>query len=254
MAVLEGYEDLGDLQDDDFVSMDDDVEAPEVDTNLQDASVVDGGETNAEEDTEADDPWAWVKDKNPEHVRNSWEKFTQNQQELAAERARLQPYEELYGELTSNQALQEHIRAFYENGGQPATQVPQGFDPKVVEIENELRILQTERQVEKDWAELSDAIQKNGYPEAKKDDVIQYMIDNGIPKMDAAYRAMTYDTVRTKAEESTLNNIKKNKTAALPRPTGRGDSAGDKKPSTIEELVNQPWEEQKENWASLFGG
>lgn len=183
-----------------------------------DDSVDDGAGVGDEVDSN-DNPWSWVDEKGvtPDVVRDSFENFTKKTQALSKKEQELQPYAELMEELQGDAALQQVIRDYFASGQTP--------EKEIQNLSSELRAMQTKMQLDSEFSELRSMVKENGLPPFKDEDVLKYAVDEGMPNMAAAYKAMTYDDARAASRAELEKDIKKGKGAAVPK-SGRGDNAG----------------------------
>jgi len=195
----------------------------------------DEADTAEEVDEGEDNPWSWVDEKGvtPDVVRDSFENFTKKTQALSAKEAELAPYVELMEELNADAALQQVIRDYYASGQTP--------DKEIANLSQELRTMQTQIALDAEFKELRDYVNAEGLPAFDDEEVLAYAVEEGLPSMAAAYKAMTYDDARKSARASLEKDIKKGKGAAVPK-SGRGDSAGVTRP-TIDDVAGMSEED-----------
>jgi len=193
-----------------------------------------------------DNPWAWVDERGvtPDVVRDSFENFTKKTQALSEKEASLKPYEELMGELQSDAGLQNLIREYFASGATP--------EKEVANLAQELRTMQTQLAVDSEFKELRDYVAKNDLPAFKEDDVLKYAVDEGMPTMAAAYKAMSFEDARASARQALENDIKKGKSAAVPK-SGRGDGAATGRPSAAD-IANMSEEDFVSGYDSIIKG
>lgn len=187
-----------------------------VDTGVADGVGGDG--------TSTEDPWSWTSEvgMTPEQVRDSVTNYTKKTQELAKERETLQPYQQLMEELQQDAGLQKAIRDYYDKGVTP--------DVAIGNLESELRTMQTRIALDDEFKALESIVAEKGLPSFKREEVLQYAVDNDIGSMDSAYKAMKFEEAQSAARASLEADIKKGQSAALPR-SGKADGAANERPS-----------------------
>lgn len=207
-------------------------------------------EAQEEEAPAEEDPWAWLKDKDPNQVRPTVEKFTQaweeerkKQEELAKKEQELQPYMQLKDELETNPELFKVISEFMESGRAP--------EAYINELRTEMRQMQTQLQVERELSDLHLMVQSKGLPDFQDEDIIQHAINIGAPDMAVAYRDYSYDKAQELAKEKVIKDIKASKGVQPPK-AAAGDTPIIKAPS-VNDIANMPEAEFLKQYGDILG-
>jgi hypothetical protein len=168
-------------------------------------------------EAESESPWDWAKDADPDKVRKTWEKFTDEWGKLAEIEKQYQPYMELANEIQSNPELAQHLMSFYERERTPLDEL-QG-------LKSEMQALRESMSIKESLEDLHKYVaQDEALPEVDDRELLEYAAQNGIRDLMTAYRNMTYDVVRQNSEQRAYDKIKKTKGAAVPK-VGTADKA-----------------------------
>jgi hypothetical protein len=198
------------------------------------------------EEVVEDNPWSWVDEKGvtPDVVRDSYENFTKKTQDLARERETLQPYQELMQELQGDPALQRVIREYFASGATP--------EKEIENIASELRTVQTQIAVDAEFKALREYVEAENLTPVNEDKVMEYAVAEGMPSMMAAYKAMYFEDARASARASLEKDIKKGKSAAVPK-SNRSDGGSTSK-LTAQDVANMSEEDFVKGYQGVVKG
>lgn len=211
-------------------------------------------EPEAEEPAEAvaeeeDDPWAWAKGEDPEKVRKTWSRFTQEletvkerERRLEQEDRALDRYRAIAKEIESDPGLVEVIQGYMEKGATPEAQLQN--------MRQELLQLQTQVQVQREITDLHKTVAAKGLPDFDDEDLVRHAIDIGAPSMEVAYKDLMFDVAQEKRVNGVVKDIKKSRGAQAPKSSKEGGEV--KKGFSTVEIANMSEEEFLKNYDAIM--
>jgi hypothetical protein len=132
--------------------------------------------------------------------------YTRKTQELADLRRQLEPAQELYDYLSQNpDVAQKVVDVVYGNDPQAQGQPTQAQAPMM-----DPRLQQGMRSMYDEMADLRFQLEemqfKGAHPDTEIQEVAQYAVDNQIPSLEQAFRAMSYDRATKDAQQQIVDN------------------------------------------------
>jgi len=145
-------------------------------------------------------------------LASAGEDYTHKTQELAAEREELEPTRKLQGYLSENpQVAQTIYQTIEQQMAQGGAQPGQPYtDPA---MQNQLRG-QQERLADLEYQNEVMRFQQQ-YPDSNSDEVLRFAIDNEIPNLVMAYRAMHYEDAKKEATEGLVQTVQAKQQASV---------------------------------------
>lgn len=213
------------------------------DSEMIDESMGDGDEyiEDVAEEADDDNPWSWAEGQDPEKIRNTWEKFTNEWEATRKEREELAPYKELYDEIQSDAGLQAHIRDYFNREKTPLDEleeVKRGLEETRFQIE-------TERELE----DVRKYANQEGLPEFDTKELLSHAAKGNFGNLKAAYRDLFFDEIREASRNQAFDDVKKLKGKAVPK-VGAGEVAKASKFSE-DDLANMSEEEFIKNYGTI---
>lgn len=230
-------------------------EVEEVDPGGEPEANAPEGVTGEEEPSEEEspdggsDPWAWAADEDPEKVRKTWTRFTQEletvkerERRLEQEDRALDRYRAIAKEIESDPGLVQVIQDYMQKGGTPEAQLES--------MRQELVTLQTQVQVQRELNVLHKTVVEKGLPDFQDEDLVRHAVEINAPTMELAYKDMMFDAAQKKRVDKVVGGIKKSR-GAVPPKSGR-EAGSVQQGFTVADISKMSEEEFLKNYDGIM--